>query len=146
MALNPQDIVIGKDFTFNLFDGLGNPLSLNRPTSFNPTPKIKELERQDFDGINRHRDVPTGWECAMEFSQIDDSLDSYFAALEALYLTGGAAFYGTVTESVTYANGATAQYLYTLVVITPVDMGMRSANEFVTPKAKFKASERIKLP
>lgn len=140
-----QDIVIGRNFSIQLIDGFGVQIALNRLKKFTPRYKVKNLESQDFTGINRHRPVYTGVEGTLEFEQIDDTIDTYFSTQQAAYLSGAPQQYSTIIETVTYSNGATAQYLYDFVVIIPGDMGARSPDEYVMPTFEFYSSQRHKL-
>jgi hypothetical protein len=142
---NLQDIVIGKNFAIQLNDGLGNLIQINRLKSFEPRPKVKVLESQDFVGINRHKNIYQGYEGDLEFEQIDDTLDAYFSLDQALYLNGSPQLYNTITETITYATGLIAQYMYAYAILTPSEFGSRRADDYVMQKCKFSCATRTKI-
>jgi hypothetical protein len=140
-----NDILIGRNVTIQLVDGTGAVIQLTRLKSWDVKPRIKELNSMDFNGINRHKTIYEGYEGSLEFEAIDDSVQAYFAVQQASFLNGDIQQYNTVTETFTFANGGTAQYLYSFVDLMPDDFGTRQPDEYIFTKAKFYAAQMIKL-
>lgn len=141
-----QDIVTGKNCSIQLLDGFGNIIQLNRLKSFHPRYMTEVLKSQDFNGTVRHKTVYNGGiEGDLEFEQMDDTLDVYFAVDQAAYLTGSPQQYNTIIETINYASGQTAQFLYNYIVLSPGELGNRVPDQYVMRGVKWYGSERIKL-
>lgn len=127
------------------FNDINGNIQTCRVKKFTSKQKVTTRETAALDGINRHLNIPMGWEGSFEMERTDSSIDDYFHNLENnIYYAGQNVGTLTINETITEANGAVSQYQYTGVVISLEDAGMWQADEYVTLKCNFSSEKRIK--
>ena len=137
-------ISVGRDVNITLNDNNG-PVASNRVKSFTSKQKTSNKETAALDGINRHINIPMGWEGSFEMERTSSVIDDYFANLENnVYYAGQNLSTITLTETITEVTGAVTQYQYVGVVVS-FDGQDWKADDYVTQKISFSAQQRKKL-
>jgi hypothetical protein len=137
-------ISVGKDVVLTFNDNNGQIVT-NRIKMFSSKQKISNRETAALDGINRHVNIPMGWEGSFEMERTSSVVDDYFANLENNYYAGGNLPTITLTETITEPNGGTSQYQYLGVVINLDSAGDWKAEDYITQKINFSAQQRKKV-
>lgn len=136
---------VGRDISLDLYTSRG-PLPLPPTvTSFHAKPVYKTINSHVLGGQNLTAQLPSGWEFTIEIDRSDDSIDAYFAQAEADYYAGIAVPPGTITETITEADGSVSQYRYTKVSLKFDDAGNKQGDNKVTQSFSGSASQRIKV-
>ncbi len=135
-------ISVGRDVVINFSDG-GGSITTNRIKMFSSKQKTSNRETASLDGINRHINIPMGWEGNFEMERTSSVIDNYFANVEQIYYSGQNVPTITITETITEADGSVSQYQYVGVVMTLEQAGDWKADEYVTQKVNFSAQQRI---
>jgi hypothetical protein len=136
-------ISVGRDVVLTFSNNAGTIIT-NRIKMFSSKQKTSNRETAALDGINRHINIPMGWEGNFEMERTSSVIDDYFAAQETLYYSGQNIPTITITETITESNGSTSQYQYIGVVMTLDTAGDWKADEYVTQKVTFSAQQRNK--
>lgn len=135
---------IGHDVTVDIVDGVtGQVLSRFPPTthfSFQQITKTEESEPVNFKPL--FREVPKGWRGTIEYDRRDSTIDDYFCSQEALYWISGSYTPGSITQTITEANGLVKQYKYNNVALKYDDAGSFKAADKVMVRISFMASDR----
>jgi len=137
-------ISVGKDVVLTLTNNNG-VIATNRIKMFSSKQKTSNRETAALDGINRHINIPMGWEGSFEMERTSSAIDDYIANYEASYYGGQNMLPITITETITEASGAVTQYQYVGVVTTLDSAGEWKADDYVTQKFNFSAQQRNKL-
>lgn len=135
-------ISVGKDITITFNDASGNLITLTRMKSFSSKQKTSNRETASLDGINRHVNIPMGWEGSFELERTSAALDTYIASLENTYYSGQNVPTATITETITEPNGAVTSWQYVGCVFTYDNAGDWKAEEYITQKISFSAQQR----
>ncbi len=87
---------------------------LQAPTALHQLERARDLRMRGeiIDGIVDFLELPQGWEGSIEVERADNTLDDYFAALEANYYSGKNITTATITETIQEPNGSISQYRY----------------------------------
>lgn len=137
-------ISVGRDVVLNFSNNAGTIVT-NRIKMFSSKQKTSNRETASLDGINRHINIPMGWEGSFEMERTSSAIDDYFANLENTYYSGQNLPTITITETITESDGSTNQYQYIGVVMTLDTAGEWKADDYVTQKVSFSAQQRNKL-
>lgn len=137
-------ISVGKDVVITLNDNNGTIVT-NRIKAFGSRQKSSNRESVAIDGINRHINIPMGWEGNFEMERTSSAIDDYIFNNEQLYYAGQNVPAITITETITEANGSTSQYQYLGVVIALDNAGDWKADDYITQKINFSAQQRKKV-
>lgn len=138
-------ISVGRDVVITLNDNNGN-IATNRIKTFSSRQKTSNRETAALDGINRHVNIPMGWEGSLEMERTSSVIDDYIANLENnVYYAGQNVPTITITETITEVSGATTQYQYIGVVLSLDSAGDWKADDYVTQKINFSAQQRKKV-
>lgn len=141
MTIN--SLSVGKDVVITITDANG-PVTIPRIKSFNSKQKTSNRETVALDGINRHVNIPQGWEGDFELERNNYLLDNYIANLEANYYAGKNLPTLTITETINEYDGSVTQWQYVGVAIT-YDAGTWKGDDYVTLKISFSAQQRNKI-
>ena len=101
MTIN--SISVGKDVVITINDANG-PVATARIKSFMSKQKTSNRETIALDGINRHVNIPMGWEGDFEMERNSPLVDNYIANLESQYYAGQNIPTLTITETITEAD------------------------------------------
>ena len=137
-------INIGKDIVVSIADNNGF-VTVNRVKNWNAVQKTNKRESIALDGINRHMNIPIGWEGSFEMERISPDVDIYLANLELTYQNGGTIPPLTITETITEADGSITQFQFQECVIQLDSAGTWAGDDYVTQKMSFSASFRKQL-
>lgn len=135
-------ISVGRDVTLTFTDSTGAVITLPRLKNFSSKQKTSNRESASLDGINRHVNIPMGWEGSFEFERTGPELDNYINSQESLYYAGKNVSTATITETITEADGSVNQWQYIGCVFTYESAGDWKAEEYITQKLAFSAQER----
>lgn len=138
-----QGYTVGRDVTYTV-SGPDGPIRFSEITKFTSKQDKTEKKIKGLDGITRHLRFPDGWSGSMEIDRRDSTVDDYFAQLESNYYAGLNEDGGTITETITEADGSVSQYRYTGVLLSLDDAGSKGGDDNVKMKVSFVASRRIK--
>lgn len=139
-----QGISTGKDIVLNFQDSNGQA-EFCRVKSFTSSQMTTNIESQALDGINRPFNIPKGWKGSFDMERTSSATEDYIAYLEGLYYSGQNQPYITITETITEQNSFITQYQYVNCVLVFDDTGTRTADNYITQKVSFTASQRNKL-
>ncbi len=134
-------ISVGKDVFLTLTSPTGL-ITTCRIKGFNSRQKTSNRETASLDGINRHVNIPMGWEGDFEMERTDNTIDAYISNLEDSYYQGQNIPTITITQTITEANGSTSQYQFQGVVLSYTDAGAWRAEDYITLKLTFSAQKR----
>lgn len=138
-------ISVGKDVTLTINDSTGALIILTRIKNFSSKQKTNNRETAALDGVNRHVNIPMGWEGTFEFERTGPQLDNYIAAQEDLYYAGKNVPTALITETITEADGSVTQWQYVGCVFTYESAGDWKAEEYITQKLAFSSQDRNPL-
>jgi len=135
----------GRDLTLNIvgFDGAIHSFGLQ--TTFDARAITKKISIEGMDGLTRFLKIPGGWSGSMGFVKQDDTLDAYFAQLEAAYFNGQNIPASSITETIQNPDGSTSQYRFTGVMLEFDDAGAWSGDADIKLKISWDAGRRIKV-
>jgi hypothetical protein len=141
MPLNGYSI--GKDVVLTI----NTPTGLMRVTltAFDAKPVYTDLKSTPLDKPPVHMSIPSGWKGSAKLDRQDATVDDYVAANEAAYWAGQTVIQGSITQTITEANGTTSRYRYTNVNLKVTDPGNWSGEKLVDQSLEFEASRRLKL-
>lgn len=134
---------IGKDISVNVTLPSGAQLIIANITSYDRKPKQTPLLSKGLDGVNRTATIPDTWELAFDVDRQDAVLDQFFAALEALYFSGGTVQNATILETIQEADGSVSQYRYQGCALRYDDAGMWKSDSFVKTRVHATCSKRV---
>jgi hypothetical protein len=135
---------VGRDVTLTIVTASG-PLNLNLITGFHSRQDTAEIKVKGLDGITRHARFFDGWTGGFDIERSDSTVDDYFAQLEANYYAGINEQPGTITETITEANGNVTQYRFLNVLLKYDDAGNWAGDQTVKQKLSFVAAQRQKI-
>ena len=134
-------ISIGKDITVTFDDNNGNVVT-TRVKMFSSKQKTANRETIALDGINRHLNIPTGFEGSIEAERTGPQLDQFIFNLEQIYAQGGPIPLITITETIQEADGSVTQFQYQGCVVQMDSAGEWKGDDYITQKINFMASAR----
>lgn len=134
-------ISIGKDTQITLDDNNGNIVT-TRTKAFSAKAKYSSKETVALDGVNRHLNIPIGWEGSFDAERTSNALDLFINRLERIYTSGAPVPLITITQTIQEADGSVTQYQYNGSVITLDNAGDWKGDDYVTQKVNFMSSER----
>lgn len=135
---------IGQSFSLQIVTPNGQ-LSIPVVTKAERKAVYAERTSVDIGGNVKHIPIPQGWSGSFDLDVTDGTVDNFIAAIETGYYLGQGIQSSTITETVTYPNGAVSQFLYSGVQFTLAEGGTISGDDKVSQKLDWKASKRIKL-
>jgi hypothetical protein len=136
---------VGKDISLTIVTPSG---TLNLPvttTSFDSKPSYNKQRTVCLDGVNRGFNAPTGWDLTFQLDRSSSVVDDFFAQQEAGYFAGQDTLTGSISETITEANGATSQYRYTGVILALDDAGKFTGDAKVSQTISAFASRKLKV-
>lgn len=137
-------ISIGKDMSVTLDDNNGNVVT-TRVKMFSSKQKTANRETVALDGVNRHLNIPIGYEGNFEAERTGPALDNFIFNQEQLYADGAPIPLITLTQTINEADGTITQYQYQGSVVQFDSTGEWKGDDLVTQKINFMASARIVL-
>lgn len=132
---------VGRDIVLNFTNSSGS-ITTNRIKMFSAKQKTSNRETAALDGINRHINIPMGWEGNFEMERTSSVIDNYFANVEQIYYSGQNIPTISITETITNPDGSISQFQYIGVVMTLESSGDWKADEYVTQKVQFSAQQK----
>ena len=142
MPINGQSL--GKDISFTVVTATGT-LAINGKTDYDIKPQYTELRHKDLDGTTTHAYVPDSWTISIKVERRDQTIDRYFAQLEASYYAGVNLVPGTILETIQEADGSVSQFQYTGVVLKYDDAGNWKSDAYIPISLTGMASRRIQV-
>lgn len=142
MPLNSYSV--GRDVSLNII-GPSGPLVFSQIVGFQSKPDTTDKKIKGLDGITRHLRFPDGWSGSFDIERQDNTMDDYWAQIEANYYAGVNERPISITQTIQEPSGAISQYRYLDVLLTPDDAGGWKGDDSVKQKLKFVAARRIKV-
>ncbi|KAF1003115.1 MAG: hypothetical protein GAK28_04916 [Luteibacter sp.] len=136
---------VGKDIALTIVTSTGILALPVTTTSFDSKPQYNKVRGVCLDGVNRGFNAPTGWDLAFQLDRSSSVVDDFFAQQEAGYFAGLDTLTGSVTETITEANGAVTQYRYTGVILALDDAGKFTGDAKVGQTISAFASRKLKV-
>lgn len=142
MALNQLNF--GHAVTVTVISPLsGNVLTLTNVTEFDSKQNSEKIKSAPLNAKVIFAHIPNGWTGTVTFDRQDNSIDEFFAAMEAAYWSNSKTFDGAIFESITELDGTISQYKYEGVTFTFEDAGKKTSQTKITLKLAFEASDRV---
>lgn len=136
---------VGRDISVQIVGYDGTIKSFALLTGFDSKQNTNKVSIKAMDGIVRFLEIPDGWDGTFEYERQDDTIDSYFANLEAGYYGGQNIQSATITETITQPDGSNVQYRFTGVMFKLDDAGSWKGDQSVKLKLSWCASRRLKV-
>lgn len=136
----------GRDFVLDITKPDGSILRLKALTGYTVEQMIREDNVEKLDGTVDFIKLPKGWGGTVEFERTDDTVDAFFAQMEADYYAGKNTPVATFTETISNPDGSVSQYRFTNVALQYSEPGARGgAQHTIKQKIKWNASRRNKI-
>jgi len=135
---------IGRDVSLTAFTSDGGVLGTASLKDWSAQQITSEVKQVLITGEMLPAYLPEGWQGTATFARVDDSLDDYFANLEAEYYAGSPLPTAQFTETITNPDGSISQYVYQNVALKFEGAGSWVGNKEVDQKIAWMASRRIR--
>ena len=113
--------------------------------SFSASENATATEKVAIDGTTRFPKFHLGWKGSFVYQRNSDVLDQYIALQEANYYLGVDQLPGTITQTITEANGSVSQYSYSNVVLILENGGTWTGTDIVTQNFSWQGSRKQQL-
>ena len=134
---------VGRDIAFAIYDNNQQAIvSFSIVTGFERKQEMKEIKVDGLDGVVRYAFLPNGWKGSIEIDRANNSVDRFFATMEALYYSGANVLGGTIQETITEADGTITQFRYERVAFHLSEAGNWKGDAAVKMKIEIAASFR----
>ncbi len=142
----PQNnTTVGRDVVVRVITAQGTPLAIPGVTGFHSKPDNTLQKVQYMNGETKNFRFPLGWSGSIMLERQDDTVDHYFADLEAGYYLGNDEQPGSIDETISEPDGSLSQYRYIGVMLQLTDAGDKAGDKTVGMSLAFAASKRIKV-
>lgn len=142
MSINGYTTGNDVEVDLNTQNGL---ISIPKIISFSSKPKYSESDITAMNGGTDTLLIPLNWGGTIEAEKQDDTLDAFFAAIEANYFNGVSITPGTITETINNPDGSVSVYRYQNVQFKFTDPGKKEGNKTVRQTMDWTAKRRIKV-
>ncbi len=142
MSINGYTTGNDVEVDLNTQNGL---ISIPKIISFSAKPKYSESDITAMNGGTDTLLIPMNWSGTVEAEKQDDTLDAFFAAIEANYFNGVSITPGTITETINNPDGSVSVYRYQNVQFKFTDPGKKEGNKTVRQTMDWTAKRRIKV-
>ena len=105
----------------------------------------KQLEWKPLNGNIAFADIPEGWEAGIEFERADSTVQDYFVADEANYLSGGSTTTFYLQETITNPDGSVTQYRYINGAMRLSNAGAYAMDDKVSLKVDARFGRCLKM-
>lgn len=136
---------VGRDVSIDIFGQVNGVVTPKEVTMFEKKQRTNRVEIKRIDGIVDFLELPQGWEGSIEVERADNTLDDYFATLEANYYSGKNIVTATISETIQEPNGSISQYRYERVMFKYSDAGQAKNDASIKLKLDWVASKRRKV-
>jgi len=134
---------VGRDVSWVINTAEGQlKLSQNFIIDFEAMPEAKLDKFLPVSGIINPLVYHEGYSVKMSVARTDNTLDNFWAALEAAYFAGVDVPAGTIYETIVENNGSVSQYAYLNVQLKIDTFGERKGNDYITVKFSGFAARR----
>src|SRR4051812_39444936 len=136
----------GKDISVQLNTSYG-PL-LIRATAilgFKRSPETTKLRSKGLDGVVRNAVIPDSWKGSITIDRLDQTVDNWWAQVEADYFANRGSAPGTIIERIREQDGTVTTWRFEGVCLTLDDAGDYAADKKVEQMLSFAASRRVKV-
>jgi hypothetical protein len=135
---------VGRDVVLDIVGPTG-VLTFPLITGFTSKPDVMEHKVKGLDGLVRPVIFHDGWTGTFDIERQDNTLDDYWAQLEANYFTGINSPSLTITETITEVAGNVTQYRYEGVQLKLSDAGDWKGDSTVKQRVDFLCARRRKV-
>ena len=135
---------VGKDVTLTVVTSYGT-LKFAGLTDFTADPMTTDLKSKGIDGTPRFGFIPDGWKGSFKLDRVDPTVDNYWAQVEADYFAGKNIQAGTISETITEADGSVTQWQYTGVILRLEKGGDWGGDRKVEQTVTFEAARKTKV-
>ncbi|MBV6817507.1 hypothetical protein KWG64_06080 [Rahnella sp. PD12R] len=141
----PQNgYTLGRDIAVDITTANG-PIRIPVIISFDAKPKVNSIEVIPLNGQTDELLIPKNWGGTIEAERQDATLDAYWAQFEADYYNGIERLPGTITETITEANGSVSVWRYQKVQLHFTDPGKKEGDKTVRQTMTFTATRRVQV-
>lgn len=134
---------VGKDIALTVVTSYGT-LTFAGLTDFTADPMTTDLKSKLINGTPIFGFIPDGWKGSFKLDRLDPTVDNYWAQVEADYYSGKNIVSGTISESITEADGSVTQWQYTGVILRLEKSGDWGGDKKVEQSVSFEASKKTK--
>lgn len=140
-----NDFSIGRDISVDIFGQVNGVVKPDLVLGFDRKQLSTKVTIKGMDGITRYLELPDGWEGSIEIARKNNTMDDYFASLEAQYYAGKNTQPAIITETISEPDGSISQYRYEGVYFKYDDAGAWKGDSDVKQKLSWCASKRRKV-
>lgn len=135
---------VGRDIAVDINTPAGK-LRIPKIMSFDSKPQVSTQKITPLNGITDELQIPTGWHGTITAERMDATLDDFWAKWEDNYYNGIDQPRGTITETITEANGTISVYRYEGVSFHLTDAGNKQGEKTVNQTLSWTANRRKKV-
>ncbi|MGK3113609.1 hypothetical protein [Candidatus Pantoea formicae] len=135
---------VGRDIAVDINTPAGK-LRIPKIMSFDSKPQVSTQKITPLNGITDELQIPTGWHGTITAERMDATLDNFWAKWEDNYYNGIDQPRGTITETITEANGTVSVFRYEGVSFHLTDAGNKQGEKTVNQTLTFTAGRRKKV-
>lgn len=140
-----KDFSIGRDVSLDVVDPLLGAIRFGIKTGWKSEPQWAEMKSKALDGVPLHDAAPDGHKLNFDLDRRDATVESYFAAREAAYFSGGELPQVMVTETIRERDGSVTAFRYTGISLKLTNAGTWAGNEVTKQAVEGFASRKVKL-
>ena len=135
---------VGRDIAVDIITPTGK-LRIPKIMSFDTKPQVSTHKITPLNGITDELQIPVGWNGTITAERMDATLDDFWAKWEDNYYNGIDQPRGTITETITEANGTISVYRYEGVSFHLTDAGNKQGEKTVNQTLSWTANRRKKV-
>lgn len=113
--------------------------------NFKASPETTKLRSKGLDGKTRHGVIHDSWKGSITIDRLDQTVDNWWAQLEADYFAGRRTGTATIIERIQEQDGSVSTFRYEDVCLTLDDAGEYAADKKVEQMLSFEAARRIRV-
>lgn len=135
---------VGRDIAVDINTPAGK-LRIPKIISFDSKPQVATQKITPLNGVTDEIQIPTGWHGTITAERMDATLDDFWAKWEDNYYNGIDQPRGTITETITEANGTVSVFRYEGVSFHLTDAGNKQGEKTVNQTLSWTANRRKKV-
>jgi hypothetical protein len=113
--------------------------------SFKANPEVTKLRSKGLDGITRNAVIPDSWQGSITIDRLDQTVDNWWAQVEADYFANRATAPATIIERIQEQDGTVSTWRYEGVCLTLDEAGDYAADKKVEQTLSFEAARRVRV-
>jgi hypothetical protein len=113
--------------------------------SFKRNPDATKISSKGIDGVMRSAVIPNAWKGTITIDRLDQTVDSWWAQVEADYFDNRATAPATIIERIQEQDGTVSTWRFEGVCLTLDDAGDYAADKKVEQVLSFEAARRVRV-